>query len=70
MAAAPAFRDLNRNYPLDNLGEALAEGILTGHPAMPEFQFAPEDINAILRYLESVQSHRRSDLDSVWPDRR
>ena len=32
--AAPAFRDLNTHYRIDDLGEALVEGILTGHPAM------------------------------------
>ncbi|HZZ35670.1 MAG TPA: cytochrome c, partial [Caulobacteraceae bacterium] len=34
---APAFRDLHQRYPVDSLAEALAEGILTGHPQMPEF---------------------------------
>jgi hypothetical protein len=27
------FRDLNARYPIDSLGEALAEGILTGQAA-------------------------------------
>ncbi len=34
---APAFRELTQRYPVDTLGEALAEGIVTGHPDMPEF---------------------------------
>src|SRR5471032_1460210 len=46
--ASPPFRDLNQRYRIDDLGEALAEGILTGHPAMPEFKFSPTDITAIL----------------------
>jgi cytochrome c553 len=33
--AAPAFRTLNERYRIDDLGEALAEGILTGHPLSP-----------------------------------
>ena len=40
--------------------EALAEGILTGHPAMPAFSFPPSDVQAIIRYLDSVQSRQKS----------
>lgn len=54
--AAPPFRDLNRRYRIDELGEALAEGILTGHPAMPEFKFPPDDVRAVLAYLKSIQT--------------
>lgn len=52
---APAFRTLSQNYPVDALQEALAEGIMTGHQDMPEFAFQPEDVGAIIAYLESVQ---------------
>ncbi|MTI45135.1 cbb3-type cytochrome c oxidase subunit III [Roseibium hamelinense] len=53
---APAFRDLSQRYPLETLEESLAEGIVTGHDGMPEFAFAPEDIDAFLGYLTSIQS--------------
>ena len=56
--AAPAFRDLHLRYPVDNLAEALGEGILTGHPQMPEFKFAPTEVDDILNYLNSIQTHR------------
>jgi len=52
---APPFRTLSRNYRVDSLAEALAEGISVGHPAMPEFQFAPDDVNALVSYLQSIQ---------------
>lgn len=52
---APAFRTLSRRYPLGNLEEALAEGIATGHPDMPEFQFSPEEIANIIQYLNTIQ---------------
>jgi mono/diheme cytochrome c family protein len=52
---APPFRTLGARYPLENLEEALAEGILGGHPAMPEFVFEPEQIDAIIAYLKSLQ---------------
>lgn len=52
---APAFRTLSRNYRVDTLEEALAEGISVGHPAMPQFQFAPDDVDAIVAYMQSIQ---------------
>lgn len=54
--AAPPFRDLHLRYPVESLAEALAEGILTGHPAMPEFRFKPREVEDIINYLRSVQS--------------
>jgi hypothetical protein len=35
------------------LEEALAEGIVTGHPDMPEFMASPDQINAIIAYIAS-----------------
>jgi len=52
---APAFRTLGQRYPIDSLAEALAEGLMTGHPDMPEFVFEIEDVDAILAYLDSIQ---------------
>jgi mono/diheme cytochrome c family protein len=40
------------------LEEAFAEGILVGHPAMPQFRFTPAQIDDILAYLQSVQERR------------
>jgi mono/diheme cytochrome c family protein len=54
---APAFRTLGERYPIDTLAEALAEGLSTGHPDMPDFVFDIEDVGAILAYLESIQKH-------------
>jgi mono/diheme cytochrome c family protein len=56
--AAPAFRDLNRRYGIEDLGEALAEGLITGHPEMPEFRFSPAEVDDIIRYLNSIQTRR------------
>jgi mono/diheme cytochrome c family protein len=52
---APAFRTLSRKYPIEGLGEALAEGLSVGHPDMPEFTFESQDVGAILTYLKSIQ---------------
>jgi len=54
--AAPPFRELNRRYDVEDLGEALAEGIITGHPAMPEHRFSPAEVNDLIRYLRSIQT--------------
>ncbi|MHC2018940.1 c-type cytochrome [Methylobacterium sp. CM6247] len=55
LAIAPAFRDLHMNYPVEDLGEALAEGITTGHPTMPEFQLGPDQITDVVAYLKSLE---------------
>jgi len=54
MSLAPSFRDLSQRYPIDSLAEALAEGIVTGHPAMPHFTFHPREIDALLTYIDSL----------------
>lgn len=54
---APAFRTLGKRYPIDSLEEALAEGIVSGHPDMPEFSFDATDVGAIIAYLKSIQQH-------------
>lgn len=49
------FRLLGRRYPVESLEEALAEGTISGHPDMPEFAFEPDDVGAIIDYLQSIQ---------------
>ena len=52
---APPFRTLHTRYPVEDLAEAFAEGITTGHPSMPQFQLDPAQINDLLAYLNSIQ---------------
>jgi mono/diheme cytochrome c family protein len=52
---APAFRTLAQRYPIESLEEALGEGIMSGHPDMPEFQYEGGDVGAIIAYLKSIQ---------------
>lgn len=52
---APAFRSLGKRYPIESLEEALGEGIMSGHPDMPEFKFEAGDVGAIIAYLKSIQ---------------
>ncbi len=52
---APPFRTLHLQYPVENLAEALAEGITTGHPSMPEFQLDPGQVSDVIAYLQSLE---------------
>ena len=62
-AKAPRFRELHNRYPVEMLAEALAEGMLTGHPEMPEFRFTPREIDDIIAYLKSIQTRGTASID-------
>ena len=53
---APRFRDLGQRYPVEDLAEALAEGIIVGHSPMPELHFSSDDVRAVIAYLQSIQA--------------
>ena len=55
LSEAPPFRTLHERYPVEDLAEALAEGITTGHPSMPEFQLDAAQINDLIAYLKSIE---------------
>lgn len=54
---APSLATLSEHYPVEYLAEALAEGILVGHPEveMPEYVFETDEVTAIIAYLDSIQ---------------
>lgn len=54
MLAAPPFRSLSQRYPVTDLQEALAEGLVTAHPAMPQITMEEADIADLIAYLDSV----------------
>jgi Cytochrome c, mono- and diheme variants len=56
-SAAPPFRVLHLRYPIESLEEALAEGISTGHPEMPEFVATPKQIESIIAYVKSLETN-------------
>ena len=53
---APPFHEIVTKYEPSALEEALAEGIVTGHEQMPQFAFEPDQIAAIVAYLESLKT--------------
>ena len=52
---APPFRTLSSKYHLEDLEEALAEGITVGHEEMPEFTFSPDQIDGLIAYLRTLR---------------
>lgn len=56
--ASPPFREVAMRYPPENLAEALAEGIIVGHPKMPPFVLQPADNAALIAYLRSLRGGR------------
>ena len=55
LAIAPPFRTLHERYPVDQLEEALAEGIVTGHQDMPEFRFGAGQVGDIIAFLKTLE---------------
>ncbi len=55
LTIAPPFRDLHLRYPVEDLAESLSEGIMTGHPTMPEFRFDPDQIENFIAYLKTLE---------------
>jgi mono/diheme cytochrome c family protein len=52
--AAPTFRTVLSRYRADVLEQELREGIQVSHP-MPDFQFNPQGVHALIAYLRSIQ---------------
>jgi mono/diheme cytochrome c family protein len=55
LAIAPPLRTLHEIYPVEALEESLAEGIVTGHPSMPQFQLDGAQINDLMAYLHTLE---------------
>jgi mono/diheme cytochrome c family protein len=58
MADAPPFRTVLSRYRANVLEEELIAGIQVTHP-MPEFQFNPQGTDALIAYLQSIQTDER-----------
>src|ERR1700745_3033223 len=52
---APPFRTLHERYPAEMLQEALAEGIVTGHPTMPQFSFDADQVGDFIAFLKTLE---------------
>jgi cytochrome c len=55
MPDAPPLREVHQRYPVENLAEALAGGLVTGHPDKPAFRFDAREVDDIIEYLKSLE---------------
>lgn len=55
LTIAPPFRELEQRYPVESLEEAMAEGLVTGHPTMPEFRFDVGQVRDFIAFLKTLQ---------------
>jgi hypothetical protein len=60
---------LPQRYPVENLAEALAEGIYVGHPMMPEFKFDPPEIDALLAFMDGLAKRAEAQRKRPAPKR-
>lgn len=51
---APPLREVYLKYPIDQLEGGFAEGMGSRHRDMPQIQFSPDQVAAILNYLGSI----------------
>lgn len=51
---APPFRIIARLYKASDIEEALVEGIVVGHPAMPEFHMTSEEAAALAAFIDGL----------------
>lgn len=47
------FLRLAERFPIPMLKEAARTGFISGHDEMPDFQFSPDDVRALLIYIDS-----------------
>jgi mono/diheme cytochrome c family protein len=52
---APPFRTLHLKYPVESLQRPLAEGVIAGHPTMPQFRLEPDQIRDVIAYLKTLE---------------
>ncbi|WP_158810763.1 cytochrome c, partial [Beijerinckia sp. L45] len=52
---APPLRLLHERYPVEDLAEAFAEGIGTGHRSMPDWKLDPGEIGGLIAYLRTLE---------------
>jgi cytochrome c553 len=55
---APPFRTLHERYPIETLQEALGEGIVTGHPTMPQYSFDADQVGDFIAFLKTLELPR------------
>jgi len=55
LTIAPPFRTLHLKYPIESLERRLSEGIVAGHPTMPQFRLDPDQVANVIAYIKTLQ---------------
>jgi cytochrome c len=55
LAIAPPFRNLHLKYPIESLKRPLTEGIIVGHPTMPQFRLEADQAGDVIAYLKTLE---------------
>jgi cytochrome c len=55
LAIAPALRMLHLKYPIENLRRPLLEGMIAGHPTMPQFRLDADQAGDVIAYLKTLE---------------
>lgn len=57
---SPPMRDLAKRWKGEQIAEALAEGITTGHKEMPEFRLNPDELDAFLAWFDDLGARAKA----------
>jgi cytochrome c len=55
LTIAPPFRTLHLKYPIESLQRPLSEGVIAGHPTMPQFRLDADQVADVIAYLKTLQ---------------
>lgn len=66
---APPLRDLFKRYARDDLRRAFINGTHVGDPAMPTFRMTPQEADALVNYLRTIDPCAQPSTDRAAMDR-
>tara|TARA_R110002124_G_scaffold118016_1_gene275223 strand:- start:18223 stop:18633 length:411 start_codon:yes stop_codon:yes gene_type:complete len=56
LAAAPPLRDIVVRRDPESLSDGFADGLVTSHPAMPDYVFRASEIDDLMAWLETLRT--------------
>jgi cytochrome c len=65
LSVAPPFRDIAARYEPDELEDAFNDGVVTDHPAMPDWQMTPDQAHSLATYIMSLQAAGRRKAETL-----
>jgi cytochrome c len=55
LTIAPPFHTLHLKFPIESLRRRLSEGIIAGHPTMPQFRLDADQLADVIAYIETLE---------------